>query len=88
MGRVKDTFALDKMFFIVNAIDLAQNEEEMDAVLDYVEEQLVTYGIRQPHLYPVSSMLALQEKIAGEIDNHIQGINTLKSPFMLLLIMI
>ena len=52
LGRVKDTFALDKMFFIVNAIDLAQDEEEMNAVLDYVEDQLVTYGIRQPHLYP------------------------------------
>ena len=73
LGRVKDTFALDKMFFIVNAIDLAHNEEEMDAVLDYVEEQLVTYGIRQPHLYPVSSMLALQEKIAGEKTDHIQA---------------
>ena len=73
LGRVKDTFALDKMFFIVNAIDLAQNEEEMDAVLDYVEEQLVTYGIRQPHLYPVSSLLALQEKIAGEKTDDIQG---------------
>ena len=64
LGRVKDTFALDKMFFIVNAIDLAQDEEEMNAVLDYVEDQLVTYGIRQPHLYPVSSLQALKEKIS------------------------
>ena len=31
LGRVKDSFALDKMFFIVNAIDLAQDEEEMNA---------------------------------------------------------
>jgi len=65
LGRVKDTFALDKMFFIVNAIDLAQDEEEMNAVLDYVEDQLVTYGIRQPHLYPVSSLMSLKEKLAG-----------------------
>ncbi|WP_428908874.1 dynamin family protein [Niallia sp. Krafla_26] len=64
LGRVKDTFALDKMFFIVNAIDLANNEAEMHAVLDYVEEQLITYGIRKPHLYPVSSMMALKEKLA------------------------
>ncbi|MCQ6273950.1 dynamin family GTPase [Bacillus sp. V3B] len=63
LGRVKDTFALDKMFFIVNAIDLAQDEEEMNAVLDYVEDQLVTYGIRQPHLYPVSSLQAIKEKL-------------------------
>lgn len=67
LGRVKDTFALDKMFFIVNAIDLANNEEEMHGVLDYVEDQLVTFGIRNPHLYPVSSMEALKEKLAGKI---------------------
>ncbi|WP_338470031.1 dynamin family protein [Niallia sp. XMNu-256] len=65
LGRVKDTFSLDKMFFIVNAIDLANSEDEMHAVLDYVEEQLLVFGIRKPHLYPVSSMSALNEKLAG-----------------------
>ena len=30
LGRVKDAFELDKMFFIVNAIDLATDEEEAD----------------------------------------------------------
>lgn len=63
LGRVKDTFALDKMFFIVNAIDLADNEEEKESVLDYVEDQLVQYGIRRPHLFGVSSLQALSEKI-------------------------
>ncbi len=66
LGRVKDTFALDKMFFLVNAVDLAHDEEELHAVLDYVEDQLVTYGIRQPHLYPVSSLQALNEKLTGK----------------------
>lgn len=69
LGRVKDTFALDKMFFIVNAVDLAHDEEELHDVLDYVEGQLVTYGIRQPHLYPVSSLQALKEKLAGETES-------------------
>ncbi|MBB6444636.1 dynamin family protein [Bacillus benzoevorans] len=69
LGRVKDTFALDKMFFIVNAVDLAHDEDELHDVLDYVEGQLVTYGIRQPHLYPVSSLLALKEKLAGETES-------------------
>ena len=67
LGRVKDTFALDKMFFIVNAIDLAQDEEEMNAVLDYVEDQLVTYGIRKPHLFPISSLQSLKEKLSGQL---------------------
>ena len=63
LGRVKDTFELDKMFFIVNAIDLANSEEEMEDVLNYVEGQLVQYGIRKPHLHPVSSLKALKEKM-------------------------
>ncbi|MCM3599843.1 dynamin family protein [Robertmurraya korlensis] len=63
LGRVKDTFSMDKMFFLVNAIDLARDEEEVQEVLGYVTEQLIQYGIRMPHVYPVSSMLGLKEKI-------------------------
>jgi small GTP-binding protein len=63
LGRVKDTFELDKMFFIVNAVDLANSEEEREAVLEYVEDQLVQYGIRKPHLFPVSSLKGLNAKL-------------------------
>ncbi|WP_078380247.1 dynamin family protein [Sutcliffiella halmapala] len=62
LGRVKDAFSLDKMFFLVNAADLAHNEEELQLVCDYVENQLTTYGIRNPRLFPVSSLLAIKEK--------------------------
>ncbi|UII54566.1 dynamin family protein [Cytobacillus spongiae] len=62
LGRVKDAFELDKMFFIVNAIDLANDEEEKQSVMEYVEDQLIKYGIRHPHLYPISSLHALKEK--------------------------
>ena len=80
LGRVKDTFALDKMFFIVNAIDLAQDEEEMNAVLDYVEDQLVTYGIRQPHLFPISSLQSLKEKLSGQLTEK-SGISLFEQHF-------
>jgi small GTP-binding protein len=63
LGRVKDSFELDKMFFIVNAVDLANSQEEQTAVLDYVEDQLVQYGIRNPHLFPVSSLKGLRAKL-------------------------
>jgi len=66
LGRVKDTFELDKMFFIVNAVDLANSEEEQSAVLEYVEDQLVQYGIRKPHLFPVSSLKGLSAKLDQE----------------------
>jgi small GTP-binding protein len=80
LGRVKESFQLDKMFFIINAIDLAENEEEKDIVEEYVQEQLVKYGIRNPHLYSLSSMLALKEKI--EITNaSLSGINSFEQAF-------
>ncbi|GER67873.1 hypothetical protein BpJC7_20640 [Weizmannia acidilactici] len=60
LGRVKDAFELDKMFFIVNAIDLASSGEEYKEVMAYVESQLLHFGIRNPRLYGVSSLLALE----------------------------
>ncbi|WP_106497509.1 dynamin family protein [Lentibacillus sp. Marseille-P4043] len=62
LGRVKDAFQLDKMFFIVNAADLAKDENELNLVTDYVEEQLIQLGIRFPKLFPVSSKQALKAK--------------------------
>ena len=40
LGRVKDAFELDKMFFVVNAIDLASDEEEAEAVKTFVGDEL------------------------------------------------
>ncbi|WP_422123380.1 dynamin family protein [Planococcus sp. X10-3] len=62
LGRVKDAFEMDKMFFIVNAIDLAQNKEEQQAVETYVEEELQKFGIRFPRLFGVSSLQALKDR--------------------------
>ncbi len=70
LGRVKDAFSLDKMFFIVNAADLAQNESELELVQDYLAEQLGKFGIRFPRMYAISSLMAAQEKINGEKTEH------------------
>jgi small GTP-binding protein len=59
LGRVKDTFAMDKMFFIVNAADLAHSQEELDGVVEHVVQNLATCGIVRPRIYPVSSQTAL-----------------------------
>lgn len=80
LGRVKDAFAMDKMFFLVNAADLANNEEELELVCNYVEEQLTTYGIRHPRLFPVSSLLALKEK-EGQMFQHPFLKNSLMNDF-------
>lgn len=66
LGRVKEAFALDKMFFIVNAADLAADDKELKLVTDYVEEQLVQLGIRLPRLFPVSSKQSLESKLANK----------------------
>ncbi|MFD1848893.1 dynamin family protein [Oceanobacillus bengalensis] len=63
LGRVKEAFELDKMFFIVNAADLATDAEELQLVVNYVQEQLITLGIRLPKLYPVSSKQSLKDKV-------------------------
>ena len=63
LGRVKDAFELDKMFFIVNAIDLASTKDEEEDVKNYVRNELQRFGIRFPKIYGVSSLNALREKV-------------------------
>src|SRR5699024_7319223 len=66
LGRVKDSFEMDKMFFIVNASDLAETQEDLDLVVKYVTGQLLHFGIRHPKIFPVSSKRSLAEKIDGQ----------------------
>lgn len=63
LGRVKETFELDKMFFIVNAADLASSEEELQGVVQHVESNLLAHGIRHPRIYPISSQRAAEGKL-------------------------
>lgn len=80
LGRVKDAFQLDKMFFLINAIDLADDEAEKQSVIDYVETQLVKYGVKKPHLYALSSLLALAEK-QQENDENLSGMAAFEEAF-------
>lgn len=80
LGRVKDQFALDKMFFIVNAVDLANSDEELQDVLNYINSQLISYGIRNAKIFPVSSMNALKEKQTGE--NYSSGFKHFEQRFL------
>lgn len=74
LGRVKEAFELDKMYFIVNASDLAQSEADLKLVLNYVEEQLLQFGIRHPKVFPVSSKLSLDEKVNNQpLNNEMQN---------------
>src|SRR5690625_2206380 len=63
LGRVKEAFELDKMFFVINAADLAENDAELTLVIDYVEDQLLQLGIRFPRIFPISSKESLENKV-------------------------
>jgi GTPase Era involved in 16S rRNA processing len=69
LGRVKEAFELDKMFFIINAADLANNAKELQVVKNYVEDQLIQLGVRLPRLFPVSSKQSLQNKLEDQALN-------------------
>lgn len=67
---------MDKMFFIVNAVDLAKDDEEKNEVISYVQSQLVEYGIRFPRIFGVSSKLAMENGTAAD-----SGIEQFKEKF-------
>ncbi|WP_409301290.1 dynamin family protein [Peribacillus sp. SCS-155] len=85
LGRVKDSFAMDKMFFIINAVDLANTKDELQEVYEYVQSQLGGFGIRHPKLFPLSSKGALMEKTKqGTFQHHFlrdSGIHDFQSQF-------
>lgn len=66
LSGVKDQFSMDKMFFIVNAADLASGPDELEQVLQHVKMNLEKSEIRNPHLYPISSIQALAAKESGD----------------------
>lgn len=73
LGRVKEAFELDKMFFIVNAIDLATSREEIALVKNHVEQNLLASGVRMPRIYPVSSKQALEAKLIATSNNSLSS---------------
>lgn len=68
LGLIKDAFSMDKMFFILNAADLAENPAELQTVEDYVRGELLKEGIQNPHLYHVSSKQELSKKASPNND--------------------
>ena len=82
LGRVKDSFEMDKMFFIVNASDLASDAAELAQVLTHMDNNLLHHGIRYPRIYPVSSLLALEARLDGDIDRvQASGIQAFEADF-------
>lgn len=69
MGKVNEIFQYDKLYFIINASDLANNEGELNGVKKHVYDQLVRNGIENPRLFHLSSKKGLKAKKEGmELD--------------------
>lgn len=59
LSGVQDVTQTNKLFTVVNAVDLATSDDERQAVRSRIEEELKKLGIRRPRVYEVSSQLAL-----------------------------
>ncbi|WP_017187306.1 dynamin family protein [Alkalibacillus haloalkaliphilus] len=68
LGRVKGAFTMDKMFFVLNAADLAQNDNELQMVISYLQDQLQQYGIQHPQTYPISSKQLIEQPDLKQSD--------------------
>lgn len=58
LAGVQDVVGRDKLFVIINAVDLATSVDERMAVRQRVEAELRQFGLRQPRVFEVSSQLA------------------------------
>jgi GTPase SAR1 family protein len=58
LAQVQDVVGSEKLFVVINAVDLATSSEERQAVRERVLGELRQLGIRQPRVYEVSSQLA------------------------------
>lgn len=81
LGRVKDAFSMDKMFFIMNAADLASSADECHDVMSYLKDQLQQYGIRNPRMFAVSSLMALQQDADHRLPPEGSGVGAFQEAF-------
>ncbi|WP_088102169.1 dynamin family protein [Halalkalibacter urbisdiaboli] len=65
MAKVNESFRHDKLYFVLNAADLAGSEQELNGVRKHVYDQLRANGIDQPRIYHLSSKQGLLEKQTG-----------------------
>lgn len=62
LAKMNTHFATNKLYFILNAVDLAMNEDERRGVERYVYHSLEQAGVADIRLYPVSSKQGLAAK--------------------------
>lgn len=66
MAKVNESFSHDKLYFVINAADLASSERELNGVRKHVYDQLKANGIASPRLHHLSSKQGLQAKLENK----------------------
>ncbi|MFD1673385.1 dynamin family protein [Alicyclobacillus fodiniaquatilis] len=59
LSGVQDVAQANKLFAVINAVDLAKSEDERVAVRTRVEQEMRRLGMRFPRIYEVSAQIAL-----------------------------
>ncbi len=68
MAKINDSFRDDKLYFILNASDLASSERELQGVKKHVNNQLKANGVKEPKVYHLSSKRAMLAKTDTHSD--------------------
>ncbi|MGJ9383398.1 dynamin family protein [Salipaludibacillus sp. CF4.18] len=68
MGKVNKSFGQDKLYFVINASDLAESIGELNGVKRHVRDQLKNNGIEQPRVYHLSSKEGMAQKEKKTIE--------------------
>ncbi|MGO4888070.1 dynamin family protein [Anaerobacillus sp. MEB173] len=76
MGKVNESFSHDKLYFVINAADLAGSERELNGVRKHVYDQLLRNGITSPRLHHVSSKQGLEAKQGKSDDTSFAAFET------------
>lgn len=63
LAGIQDVIGLNKLFVVINAVDLAKSAEERSAVRERVVAELRALGLRDPRVYEVSSQLGLAARM-------------------------
>ncbi|QKS71282.1 dynamin family protein [Paenalkalicoccus suaedae] len=69
VNQVNEEFSTDKLFFVVNASDLAASKHELTSVMDHVQDQLKQNGFKKPRVHQVSSKEGLKKKQGLESED-------------------
>ncbi|SFP42893.1 dynamin family protein [Salibacterium halotolerans] len=76
MAGVNEEFDTNRLYFIINASDLADSKTELNVVREHVREQLLQSGIQDPHVFTLSSKDALalkQQDASAEEEDAFTG---------------